>query len=823
MKTKLTLVPIAIGILISGFLYSQAQDWTWLEDDNLPYAREGLSVTELEGSIYFSGGKLANGTYVNIIDIYDIDSSTWDAYESETPGRMMSNAISANGMVFIAGGNRWPGGSHYAEIDVYNKAEDEWTVEYLSEARHLMGVTALGNKVFFAGGGKFQGSPNNILYDVIDIYDTETGLWDTAYLSIPRWLIGAAAAGSKVFFAGGTTGINEVTDVVDVYDTETGLWDTVYLSQARAFTAAVAFGDSLVCFAGGSLPNEISSDVIDIYNVNTGVWTVEYLSEPRVTSALNVKDALVFTGLCYFVDVNGMNIGSSNGTVDIYYPETGQWNLSVPDLNPSRNFLGFTSYDNMAYYAGGSRDTGTPTDVISILEYHPVQTIHVPGDQPTIQAAINYAMDGDTVLVDEGTYYENIDFNGKNIVVGSLMLTTGDTSYISQTVIDGNQNGSVVTFDSGEDSTAVLCGFTITNGSGKYMAGQTHGGGIFLDNHSCPYLLNLIVCDNIAESANGAGICCWGNNNCKIENVTVIGNDGSGNAWTNDGSGGILLANSSPVLKNVNIINNVGIMAGGLFCSGNYGAKPILINVTIAGNKASGFPGWNDVAAMVCWENVNPVLINTILWNDSLPEILLRENSAITVAYSDIQGGLDSIVTFNNDTLYWLDGNINSDPLFVGTGDHPFALTAGSPCIDMGWPAEWVHTPLKDLMGYDRIIDGDGDGYSVIDMGAYEYSPVAIPPLMDYEDKFTILNTKLYNSPNPFNHITNLNYFLDEPGLIVVTIFDISGKVVSTVMNEYKQAGSFVEIIDGSALPKGIYFCILKTNQGTHSAKLIKL
>ena len=56
--------------------------------------------------------------------------------------------------------------------------------------------------------------------------------------------------------------------------------------------------------------------------------------------------------------------------------------------------------------------------------------IHVPQDQPTIQAGINAAMDEDTVLVDTGTYVENINFNGKNIVVGSLLLTTGDTSYL---------------------------------------------------------------------------------------------------------------------------------------------------------------------------------------------------------------------------------------------------------------------------------------------------------------------------------------------------------------------------------------------------------
>ena len=58
--------------------------------------------------------------------------------------------------------------------------------------------------------------------------------------------------------------------------------------------------------------------------------------------------------------------------------------------------------------------------------------------------------------MDIGTYVENINFNSKNIVVGSRFLTTGDTSYISQTVIDGDRSGSVVSFSDGEDSTAIL-------------------------------------------------------------------------------------------------------------------------------------------------------------------------------------------------------------------------------------------------------------------------------------------------------------------------------------------------------------------------------
>ena len=63
-------------------------------------------------------------------------------------------------------------------------------------------------------------------------------------------------------------------------------------------------------------------------------------------------------------------------------------------------------------------------------------TIHVPGDQATIQGAINVANNGDTVLVAPGTYYENINFNGKAITVTS----SGGPSV---TIIDGGQKALI--------------------------------------------------------------------------------------------------------------------------------------------------------------------------------------------------------------------------------------------------------------------------------------------------------------------------------------------------------------------------------------------
>ena len=200
------------------------------------------------------------------------------------------------------------------------------------------------------------------------------------------------------------------------------------------------------------------------------------------------------------------------------------------------------------------------------------ETINVPGDQPTIQTGINTSTDGDIILVQPGTYLENINYNGKNITVASLFLTTQDTSYISQTIIDGNSLNRVVKFNNGEDSTAVLTGFTITNGNSFY------GGGIHCESSS-PSLLNLKITGNNATS--GGGIMCSASSP-SLYNVTITGNSAV------PGGGIFCCNNSSPSLYNVTITGNSAQQGGGI----KYFASSLSLEyVTITGNSASSYGG----------------------------------------------------------------------------------------------------------------------------------------------------------------------------------------------------------------------------------------
>ena len=140
--------------------------------------------------------------------------------------------------------------------------------------------------------------------------------------------------------------------------------------------------------------------------------------------------------------------------------------------------------------------------------------LNVPGDYSTLQAGMNACEIGDTVLAHPMVFYTYIDFDGRDIVVGSLFIMTGDTSYISSTIIDANGTETVVDFGDGAGRGAVLSGFTIRDGDG------TWGGGIRVRD-SDPTISYNIITGNYSNS--GAGINISGSN-ALVSHNKIIGN-----------------------------------------------------------------------------------------------------------------------------------------------------------------------------------------------------------------------------------------------------------------------------------------------------------
>lgn len=297
--------------------------------------------------------------------------------------------------------------------------------------------------------------------------------------------------------------------------------------------------------------------------------------------------------------------------------------------------------------------------------------IFVPDDYPLIQDAINAAAIGDTIIVREGMYDENLNFSGKAIAVISE-----DGPQV--TVIDGTQTGSCVVFISGEGKGSVIEGFTLTNGSGH----NGSGGGVACDGSS-PTIRNNHIVDNAA--GNGGGISCRTNSSPDIVGNVIAYNDGPG-----AGGAMFLHTNCAPLIANNIMVGNTASSAtgGGIYIG--YSSDATVTNNTIYGNSAAGFGSIFSYSS-------SPVITNTISRNNSPNEI----GGSVTVNYSNVEGGMTGT------------GNIDADPLFVDAAFDDFHLTYGSPCKDTGDNS--VVSELVDFEGDPRI------AFNTVDMGADEF------------------------------------------------------------------------------------------------------
>jgi hypothetical protein len=250
--------------------------------------------------------------------------------------------------------------------------------------------------------------------------------------------------------------------------------------------------------------------------------------------------------------------------------------------------------------------------------------------------------------------------------------------------------------------------------------------------------------------------------------------------------GGIACIRSNTIFVNNTVVNNSSTYGGGFYA--NDSAFPSNYNTIFYGNFA--FEG-----------------VEVYIWDVySAPDFYYCNVPGGIMGFSGSGGqeGYHGIFVFNMDTI----------PMFKGSGDHPFSLERESPFVDAGTTDTMsLKIPFKDLAGNARIYNNR------IDIGAYEWNPgEGLPNII----KETVLSA----SPNPCNQITVISFTLARSGKVNMRIYDQNGKLIRDFgVQQFNSGRCSVkwDLITGSGekAPAGVYFCKITGDQFSDSVKIL--
>ena len=452
---------------------------------------------------------------------------------------------------------------------------------------------------------------------------------------------------------------------------------------------------------------------------------------------------------------------------------------------------------------------------------------HVPASYPNIQAAIDDAVDGDTIRIADGIYSGPGNFD-MQWDASSKHLVIMSANGRDQCIVDCMGEGRAFFLGSGQDYRDVIEGLTITGGLGSGSA----GGAILIDTTS-PRILNCLFTDNttagdMLDYRGGGAISVNGKAHPEIrgniirDNYSTSGGGGvsfsngatgvleyniiESNETHSDGGGIALENNAAPLISNNLIIHNFsrGHSGGGI---NTFYSNPTIVNNTIAYNSTSieYVPGLGGGIAV--YGEPTPIIRNCIIWHNVSDffamNIQFPHLKWMDISYSNVENDLDHIFDLKPHT------NIDSLPGFVDPENGNFQLLWNSPCINTGTPdTTGLHIPSLDLAGNQRIFRNR------VDIGAYEYNwPVSIP---------SIAEGACFNLyPNPSAGIMILESRQDQLQDDLAVQICTSGGLI--VYFENVNPAQTVIPIDISKQAEGIYFLtVLSGRHVLYRQKMIK-
>ena len=390
---------------------------------------------------------------------------------------------------------------------------------------------------------------------------------------------------------------------------------------------------------------------------------------------------------------------------------------------------------------------------------------------------------GVTLTIPAGTLvefqgYYSLQISGRLLAVGTttdwIRFTSCDPElFLPDTTTAGSWNGIRFpgTLSTNADSRLEFCLIERS----KQLAGEGIGGAIAVSNFSRLQVTNCILRRNLARKGGAIG--------CTF--------------------------NAAPRISNCIITDNYALAAGAaLYCSYAY---PRLTGNTIVFNEvlnqeiydATGtvhsYIGKPQLSANILYFNIYHYFEPTELWG--------MKN--YYTAWNDLANGHGG------------EGNFDLDPALSNENEHPYSLRVESPCIDaFTADTSGYHFPLWDILGNQRYWDGDEDGQTRLDIGAYEFGAPPCEGFCSPPEQLPLTFQLLQNYPNPFNPTTTIEFTLTNPQVVRLTVYNMLGQRISTLARGPHPGGRHQVQFDGSGLASGIYLYRLEATGDVVTGKM---
>ncbi len=399
------------------------------------------------------------------------------------------------------------------------------------------------------------------------------------------------------------------------------------------------------------------------------------------------------------------------------------------------------------------------------------------GEVPTIQAGVDTAAAGDTVLLAPGVY--------TGVGNRDIMIWDKDVSVISEagaesTVMncEGAARGFYIAWD--VTNAAVISGLTIENGYDAY-----HGGAIMIYYSAAPRIEHNII-RNCTSGSDGGGIFSGGNSNPVMLDNLITG-------CTAIRGGGLYLSrcwSNAWFAFNTVTDNTATLSGGGMYL---WDAWPRIYNNTICENDAPSGAG-----IFLTRADSHPTIDNTIIAFNTQGEAIVCDSDALPLLRCcDFYGNA------GGDAMCGEDGgnNFSADPEFCGdSGGYDYWLWDTSPCAIENSPCAMFIGARPVGCEATAIID------DIVLLPGFRLMP---------------------NYPNPFNPSTTIAYAVPA-GTVHLAIFDVRGGAVAVLRDGFHEEGEHRVIWDGrgrdgAPVAGGVYFIRLTAGGQTLSRKILLL